>query len=189
MYSLGIYSLLKRAALNRLSYVQLFNFVCMQQCFHLWYCAWRNWNSSLILSQESEVVNFSCCDEACKNIERKTLEKSYWEPCWKRKEKKQDRWGVKAREARDQRGEIIKNTNMKSNSFQFATVQRAKHYEEIGCQACFQVRRAKWKPPKLCACSKTETSKLNVPASFLNPCKRTVLLHTRTQTWPTQRYN
>lgn len=120
--------------------------------------------------------------------ERKTLEKSYWEPCWKRKQKKQDRW-VKAREARDQRGEIIKNTNMKSNSFQFATVQRAKHYEEIGCQACFQVRRAKWKPPKLCACSKTETSKLNVPASFLNPCKRTILLHTRTQTWPTQRYN
>lgn len=188
MYSLGIHSLLKRAALNRLSYVQLLNFVCMQQCFHLWYCAWRNWNSSLILSQESEVVNFSCCDEACKNIKRKTLEKSYWEPCWKRKQKKQDRW-VKAREARDQRGEIIKNTNMKSNSFQFATVQRAKHYEEIGCQACFQVRRAKWKPPKLRACSKTETSKLNVPASFLNPCKRTVLLHTRTQTWPTQRYN
>lgn len=39
--------------------------VCHHCCLHLWYCACRNWNSSLILSQESEVVNFSCCDEAC----------------------------------------------------------------------------------------------------------------------------
>lgn len=125
------------------------------------------------------------------NRERKTLVKSYWEPCWKRKGGKKSRIGEEWRQEKQETnvGEIIKNTNMKSNSFQFATVQRAKHYEEIGCQACFQVRRAKWKPPKLCACSKTETSKLNVPASFLNPCKRTVLLHTRTQTWPTQRYN
>lgn len=35
-------------------------------CLYLWYCAWRNWNSSLIRSQESEVVNFSCCEEACR---------------------------------------------------------------------------------------------------------------------------
>lgn len=33
-------------------------------CVYLWYCAWRNWNSSLMRSHESDVVNFSCCDEA-----------------------------------------------------------------------------------------------------------------------------
>lgn len=27
---------------------------------HLWYCACSNWNSSLMRSQESEVVNLSC---------------------------------------------------------------------------------------------------------------------------------
>ena len=36
---------------------------------YLWYCAWRNWNSSLIRSHESEVVNFSCCDEAWRERE------------------------------------------------------------------------------------------------------------------------
>lgn len=66
MYSLEIYS--HRAALISLSYVTaspLCLCACWCFCLHLWYCAWRNWNSSLILSQESEVVNFSCCDEAC----------------------------------------------------------------------------------------------------------------------------
>lgn len=40
---------------------------------YLWYCAWRNWNSSLMRSQESEVVNFSGCadwDAAWKRIKR-----------------------------------------------------------------------------------------------------------------------
>lgn len=55
-------------------------YVCLHvECFgsHLWYCAWRNWNSSLILSQESEVVNFSCCDEACQR--ENTPKGNMWE--------------------------------------------------------------------------------------------------------------
>lgn len=35
---------------------------------HLWYCACSSWNSSLMRSQESEVVNLSCCgrwEEPC----------------------------------------------------------------------------------------------------------------------------
>lgn len=80
MYSLEIKSLLQRAMLIRLPYVTasawclpVFMCVCAWKsfCLHLWYCAWRNWNSSLILSQESEVVNFSCCDEACQREKHK----------------------------------------------------------------------------------------------------------------------
>lgn len=66
MYSLEIKSLLQRAMLIRLPYVTasawclpVFMCVCAWKsfCLHLWYCAWRNWNSSLMRSQESEVVN------------------------------------------------------------------------------------------------------------------------------------
>jgi ribosomal protein L19E len=28
---------------------------------HLWYCAWRKLNSSLIRSQDSGIVNLNCC--------------------------------------------------------------------------------------------------------------------------------
>lgn len=43
---------------KRLNKTLIHSFVCMKMLTaYLWYCAWRNWNSSLMRSQESEVVN------------------------------------------------------------------------------------------------------------------------------------
>lgn len=135
-------------------------------CLHLWYCAWRNWNSSLILSQESEVVNFSCCDEACQKQIKTHKREKQWEPHGDSKHRK-TRWGETRGEPAG--WEKIKNSNMKSSGCQFSNIQWVQNCEEIGCQECFHIQEAKCRRPWVDSRLKQHEQKQKHAYPFLLP--------------------